>query len=58
MRDYALMARGADLNGHFVHYAAPDRLFSPHSLALYDRIRKDQAKALAAGAENATPLYG
>ena len=56
-RDYALMARGVDLSGNFIHYAAPEQLFSKAGLALYDRIRTDQAKALAAGAAANVPLY-
>ena len=56
-RDYALMARGVDLSGNFIHYAAPEQLFSKAGLALYDRIRTDQAKALAAGAAADVPLY-
>ncbi len=49
-RDYAMLARGVDRSGHFINYAPPTALFAPESLALYDEIRKDQAKALAAGA--------
>lgn len=56
-RDYALMARGVDMSGAFIHYAPPDRLFSQQSLDLYDRIRTDQTKALAAGASANVPLY-
>lgn len=56
-RDYALMARGVDLSGNFIHYAAPTQLFTGASLDLYDRIRADQAKALAKGAAADVPLY-
>ncbi|MCU9838336.1 phytanoyl-CoA dioxygenase family protein [Ruegeria sp. WL0004] len=56
-RDYALPARGTDSSGNFIPVAAPARLFAPEALALYDRIRADQAKALAQGASSAVPLY-
>jgi len=56
-RDYALMARGVDLSGNFIHYAAPTQLFTKASLDLYDRIRSDQAKVLAKGAAADVPLY-
>ncbi len=56
-RDYAMMARGVDRSGAFVHYAPPDRLFAAESLRLYEQIRQDQTKALAAGAKADVPLY-
>ena len=52
-RDYAMMARGVDRTGNFIHYMPPSDLFSPASLELYETIRRDQAKALAQGAEKA-----
>jgi ectoine hydroxylase-related dioxygenase (phytanoyl-CoA dioxygenase family) len=56
-RDYAMLARGVDVSGNFINYAPPDELFEPASLALYDKIRTDQAKALAAGAATDVGLY-
>lgn len=56
-RDYAMMARGVDTSGNFIHYMPPTQCFSPASLALYDQIRIDQAKALAKGAEKNVSLY-
>ena len=56
-RDYAMMARGADHSGHFLHYMPPRRNFDPHALALYEVIRRAQAKALAQGAEKDVSLY-
>ena len=56
-RDYAMMARGIDTSGHFMHYMPPTQDFSPNALALYDQIRKDQAKALAKGAEKSVSMY-
>lgn len=56
-RDYAMMARGVDMSGNFVHYMPPTQDFSQHSLALYEQIRADQAKALAQGAEKSVSMY-
>lgn len=56
-RDYAMMARGVDTTGNFLHYMPPTENFSPHSLALYETIRKEQAKALAKDAEKNVALY-
>lgn len=56
-RDYAMMARGVDFSGNFIHYMPPTANFSPASLALYDKIRADQAKALAQGAKDDVSLY-
>ena len=57
-RDYAMMARGVDFSGNFIHYMPPIRDFSPQSLELYEKIRADQAKALAQGASDNVSLYG
>lgn len=57
-RDYAMMARGADRTGNFIHFMPPEQDFSPASLALYEEIRQDQAKALTAGAVGDVGLYG
>ena len=56
-RDYAMMARGVDTSGNFIHYMPPTSNFSPASLALYETIRADQAKALAKGAEKGVSMY-
>ena len=56
-RDYAMMARGVDTSGNFIHYTPPTRLFSPESLALYTQIRQDQSKALAEGSKSYVGLY-
>ncbi len=56
-RDYAMMARGVDTSGNFIHFMPPVENFSPHSLALYEKIRTDQAKALAQGASSDVSLY-
>ena len=56
-RDYAMMARGVDFSGSFIHYMPPTQNFSPQSLSLYEKIRTDQAKALAQGATDDVSLY-
>ena len=56
-RDYAMLARGVDFSGNFINYAPPRELFSDASLRLYETIRADQAKALAAGLKNSGGLY-
>ena len=56
-RDYAMMARGVDTSGNFIHYMPPVRPFSPASLDLYETIRREQAKALAQGAQKDVSLY-
>ncbi len=57
-RDYAILARGADRVGNFVHIPAPTELFSTEALDLHARIRADQAKAMAQGANEGLALYG
>lgn len=56
-RDYAMLARGSDAHSNFVPVQAPDALFSPKALALYEQVRLDQSKALAEGADSSVPLY-
>ncbi|MGV6804183.1 MAG: phytanoyl-CoA dioxygenase family protein [Ruegeria sp.] len=56
-RDYAMLARGQDRQGNFVHVQPPSALFSPESLTLYEQVRRDLGKALAAGAKATVPLY-
>ncbi|MBO9412588.1 MULTISPECIES: phytanoyl-CoA dioxygenase family protein [unclassified Ruegeria] len=56
-RDYALLARGEDTQSNFVPVPAPETLFSPEALALYEQVRQDQSKALAEGAGSSVPLY-
>jgi ectoine hydroxylase-related dioxygenase (phytanoyl-CoA dioxygenase family) len=56
-RDYAILARGADRVGNFIHYSPPEAPFTPASLALYDEIRTAQAQATMAGTDNAKGLY-
>ncbi len=56
-RDYAVLARGEDRVGNFVHVPTPTELFSADALKLYARVREDQAKALTQGAKEKTRLY-
>jgi len=56
-RDYAILARGEDRVGNFIHIPMPTELFSPESLELHARIRTDQAKAMAQGAAENLQLY-
>ncbi len=56
-RDYAMIARGVDTSGNFIHFMPPTELFSPESLALYAQIRQDQSKALAEGSKGDVDLY-
>jgi len=57
-RDYAMLARGVDRTGNFLHFAPPSTLFSAHSLTLFDEIRSARAQALTAGAREKVGLYG
>ena len=57
-RDFAMLARGVDRGGNFIHYAPPAAPFSRESLALYEEIRAEQAKVFAKGAQEAVTLYG
>lgn len=56
-KDYAMLARGADRIGNFIHYAPPEANFTPASLALYEEIRSAQGKFLMKGTKNDTGLY-
>jgi ectoine hydroxylase-related dioxygenase (phytanoyl-CoA dioxygenase family) len=56
-KDYAMVARGADRLGNFVHYAAPEIDFAPNALSLYEEIRTAQAQATMAGTTQQKGLY-
>ncbi|WP_171124910.1 MULTISPECIES: phytanoyl-CoA dioxygenase family protein [unclassified Ruegeria] len=56
-RDYAMPARGRDAQSNFLHVKPPKALFSKEALALYEKVRQDQSKALAQGADNSVALY-
>lgn len=56
-RDYAVLARGEDRVGNFIHIDTPTELFSTPALELHARIQEDQTKAMAQGAAQTTRLY-
>ncbi len=56
-RDLAILARGVDRRGNFIHYAPPTAPFSHESLALNEEIRTEQAKVFAKGAQRTVSLY-
>ncbi|TCK99394.1 chlorinating enzyme [Shimia isoporae] len=57
-KDYAMLVRGADRIGNFVHVAPPKAPFDPPTLDLYEEIRKAQAAALMKGSKDTKRLYG
>lgn len=56
-KDYAMLARGVDRAGSFIHFAPPAREFDPGALAVYDEIREAQRAALAQGATGNLNTY-
>ena len=56
-KDYAMVVRGADRVGNFIHYAPPSALFTPQSVALYTEIRAARAKAMMAGTSVKKGIY-
>lgn len=56
-KDYAMVVRGADRVGNFIHYAPPSALFTPQSIALYTEIRAARAKAMMAGTSVKKGIY-
>lgn len=56
-RDYAMMARGTDTSGAFVHVPTPTGLFATQALALHHEIQSEQTKALAQGLSKDVSLY-
>lgn len=56
-KDYAMIVRGADRVGNFIHYAPPAALFTPQSVALYKEIRDARAKAMMAGTTVRKGIY-
>ncbi|MEX0345831.1 MAG: phytanoyl-CoA dioxygenase family protein [Rhizobiaceae bacterium] len=56
-RDYAMLVRGIDDHGGWINVAGARGVLHPADLALYGRILADQAKTLAAGAEDKVAMY-
>ena len=54
-KDFAMLARGTDTKGNFIHVPDPTKNFSPNSLALYKDIRAAQAMVMMRGTENSGP---
>lgn len=50
-RDYAMLVRGIDEEGNWIHVAPPSQLFDPADLERYARIKQEQSTALGEGAE-------
>lgn len=50
-KDPAMLVRGQDAFGNFEHVPAPRANFEPGALALHERIRRDQAAVMMAGAK-------
>jgi ectoine hydroxylase-related dioxygenase (phytanoyl-CoA dioxygenase family) len=55
--NYATLVRSEDRFGNFTHAPAPTENFAPEALALYDAIRRDQAKVMMKGAKGGTEMY-
>ena len=50
-KDYAILARGVDRLGNFIHISPPRAPFAPESLSLYEEIRLSQSQAMMKGAK-------
>ncbi|WP_247742727.1 phytanoyl-CoA dioxygenase family protein [Shimia sp. R9_1] len=57
-KDYAMLVRGVDRIGNFIHVAPPPTLFAPEAVNLYEEIRTAQAAALMKGSKDTKRLYG
>lgn len=55
--NFGTLMRGADPYGHFQHAPAPQEYFEADALALYEDIRRDQAKVMMKGAKSETTMY-
>lgn len=56
-RDHAMMARGIDSDGNWIHLTPPAANFDAGNMAIYDRIREHQAGILMRGVTQKTDLY-
>lgn len=56
--DYAMVARGEDRFGNFVHVPTPESPFSAESLQLYDEIRAARSAILMRDAKGRSAVYG
>ena len=51
-KDYAILARGADRQGNFIHFTPPRTDFAPEALRIYDENRKAQSVTMMKDARN------
>ncbi len=56
-RDYAIMARGVDSGGNWIHLTPPSINFDARNIAIYNHIREQQVKVLMRGTTLQTDLY-
>ena len=56
-RDYAILARGSDRQGNFIHVAPPKGLFKATDLQLHEEIRVAQAAAKMKNAKAKKGLF-
>lgn len=56
-RDYAMLARGEDRFGNFIHVTPPKSDFDAEAMALYDEIRVEQSQVMMKGAKGKTEMY-
>ena len=56
-KDYAMLARGEDRHGNFIHVPKPTANFAPEAMALYDEIRVAQSAVMMKGAKGKTEMY-
>ncbi len=56
-KDYAMLVRGQDTHGNFIHVPAPKADFDPAALALYDEVRAAQSQVMMKGAKGKNEMY-
>jgi ectoine hydroxylase-related dioxygenase (phytanoyl-CoA dioxygenase family) len=56
-KDPAVLVRGQDRFGNFMHTRPPQDYFEPEALALYEDIRRAQAAVLMKGAAGKAEMY-
>ena len=56
-KDYAMLVRGEDKHGNFIHVPEPKANFTPEALAIYDEIRVAQSKVMMKDAKGKNEMY-
>lgn len=56
-KDYAMLARGEDRFGNFIHVEPPKTNFDKAALAQYEEIRKAQSEVMMKGAKGNNEIY-